>query len=119
MEQKTLEQYEAEIREWDWDGIKADALVNADDPDITETGESGETISRVFLGTVFALAPSGKYYMPWTSNQTEEDVDEDSKFYEALDNVAEEHGMFIESGEGDPCDLFAGIVVENKMKEKN
>jgi len=116
MEQKTLEQYEAEIREWDWDGIKADAL---DEMSWHRDAGNEATEGRSFLGTVFALAPSGKFYMPWTAKQTEEDVDEDSKFYEALDNVAEEHGMFIESGEGDPCDLFAGIVVENKIKGKN
>jgi hypothetical protein len=109
MEHKTSEQYEAEIREWDWKKIKGKPTCYGD-------GFEGKNIGNCFLGTVFDLAPSGKYYMPWTSNQTEEDVDEDGKFYEALDKVAEENGMWIEHGEGDPCDLFACMIIEGGKK---
>jgi hypothetical protein len=108
METKTYEEYKAEIEQWDWAKIKADAIKNPQSKD-----GDGNDIGMEFLGTVFALAPSGKYYMPWTSNQTEKDVTEDEKFYKALDDVAEAHGMFIENGEGDPCDLFASVVIES------
>lgn len=115
MEHKTLEQYESEIREWDWKKIKQDAITEAKhsvDTDTDERTDDGELIGYSFLGTVFDLAPSGKYYMPWTSNQTDEDIDEDAKFYEALDDVAEANGMYIENGEDDPCDLFACMIIE-------
>ncbi|MCK9598278.1 MAG: hypothetical protein M0R06_04510 [Sphaerochaeta sp.] len=58
------------------------------------------------LGSVFSLTPSGKYYMPWCSNFTEEEAEEDERWYEALDRVALEMGGWIEHGEGDPLDLF-------------
>ncbi len=117
MEHTTKEQYVAEIENWDWDVIKADAIANSKDPDIAETDDDGNINGTTFLGTVFDLAPSGKFYMPWTSNQTEEDCDEDEKFYAALDEVAEKHGMYIENGEGDPCDLFASITIEEDESE--
>ena len=28
----------------------------------------------VYYGNILNIQPSGKYYMPWTTNQTEEDV---------------------------------------------
>lgn len=37
---------------------------------------------------------------------------QDQEFYDALDQVAEEHGGWIESGEGDALDIFFGIAVE-------
>lgn len=57
------------------------------------------------LGTVFSLTPSGKYYMPWCSNFTEEEAEEDERWYTALDMVALEMGGWIEHGD-DPCDIF-------------
>lgn len=88
--------------------VKDEALHNVEDDN------SGNKVGHSFLGTVFALMPSGKFYMPWTTNQTEEDVEKDAKFGEALFKVAEEHRMFIENGEDDPCDLFACIIVEDE-----
>jgi hypothetical protein len=110
MEHKTYEEYKEEIKEWRWGDIIADAMNNP------QEDFEGNKFGTVCIGTVFALAPSGKFYMPWTSNQTNEDIEEDSKFYEALDKVAEENGMYIESGEGDPCDLFASIIIEGGKK---
>ena len=108
MEHKTYEDYRAEIESWNWESIKQNAISNL------QEDMEGNNIGVEFLGTVFNLAPSGKYYTFWTSNQTEEDVTKDELFYEALDDVAESHGMFIEGGEGDPCDIFASIAIENK-----
>jgi len=63
------------------------------------------------LGTCFSLAPSGKYYTPFAnSNVDVKDVILDAAWYDALDDVAESHDMYITSGEGDPCDIF--IVLE-------
>jgi DnaJ-class molecular chaperone len=42
---------------------------------------------------------------------------EDEVFYDELERQAEEHGGWIESGEGDPCDLFFGISVAEEESE--
>jgi len=63
---------------------------------------------RVFLGTVFGLTPSGKYYMPWAhSNVTEKEAERDEEWHVAVTEEFEKHDMFLTAGEGDPCDLFA------------
>jgi hypothetical protein len=48
-----------------------------------------------------------------------EEADQDERWREALDAVAEEHGMFITSGEGDPTDVMAGIFVEPETQEED
>ena len=97
------EDYESTIRaEFDWPKMKAEALRNPHyDPDVEDD------ICSIFLGTVFALTPSGKYYMPWAcSNVTEEEANKDEAWFEALEAVASEYDGWVESGEGDPCDIF-------------
>lgn len=61
-----------------------------------------------FLGTVFSLYPSGKYYTPYAcSNVTPEEAEADAEWLEQQEQEAVKYGLTIESGEGDPCDLFA------------
>ena len=105
--EKLKQRYLDEISSWKWDKVKEEALDNK------FKDFDGETRAECFLGTVFGLMPSGKYYMPWCTNQTSRDVIRDSLYMEALEEIAEEHGMYITSGEGDPCDLFAGMCVED------
>jgi hypothetical protein len=71
----------------------------------------------VFLGSVFALYPSGKYwvYPIAHSNVNILEMVRDTLFTERLQGEAEKHGGWIESGEGDPCDVFA--VFPEKMEE--
>jgi hypothetical protein len=58
---------------------------------------------------VSALFPSGKYYTPWAcSDVTDAKIEADEAYLELLEAEAEAHGPFIMSGEGDPCDIFAG-----------
>lgn len=66
----------------------------------------GDSYQSFFIGTVFSIFPSGKYYMPWTTNQTEEDVELDAEFKELVEEWLGERNMWLESGEGNPCDLF-------------
>ena len=95
------------LRGFDWPGIVADAKLDAthdgddcrDDLGCDDAGHGGSA----WLGTVYALAPSGKFYMPWTSNQTPQDVDRDSRWFEALERVAAKFDGYIWS-EGD--DLY-------------
>lgn len=65
-----------------------------------------EGYQSCYIGSVFRWAPSGKYYMPWTTNQTESDVDKDERFWEAVETWLSARGMWTESSEGDPCDIF-------------
>jgi hypothetical protein len=106
--------YLKELREWDWEAVKRGAQDNAEyDP------EAEGKIGRVFLGTVFGLYPSGKYYMPWTTNQTSADETRDGAYHDALEQLAEENGGWIESGEGDPCDVYFAMHVEDDEPTDN
>lgn len=93
-------------KEFDWEVIKEKVKINAEmyqEPNDTWD----EIIGRCYLGSVFTLTPSGKTYAPWTTNVTEEEAGEDREWWEALEEVAEEHGLFIES-EAD--DIFAAKI---------
>ena len=101
----------------------ADAVKNID---TWETGEDweGNKIKSYFLGTVFCLYPSGKYYMPFACSNVElcpkckgegcdfcghlgsREAFEDSVFTENLEHYASKHNCWIQSGEGNPCDVF-------------
>ena len=74
-----------------------------------EPCEEGEgRVRRTFLGTCFTLTPSGKFYTPWAcSNVTDEEVQADEEWCDAAQAELEAIGANLESGEGDPCDLFA------------
>ena len=88
-----------------------------------------------FLGTVFALCPSGKYYLPFACSNVEtcprckgngstksgnhctwcdglgsREAYLDQVWYETLDAMGGRFGLYITSGEGDPCDLFVGMA---------
>jgi hypothetical protein len=74
----------------------------------------------VYLGTVFALTPSGKYYTSWAcGNVTEEEAALDEEWYEAVEEQLAKQDLYLTSGEGDPCDLFAcegrDILYEDHM----
>jgi len=144
---------------------------------------NGDKERYVFLGTVFALTPSGKYYTAWANSNVEpcpicegsgndgeetcnicggegkrgihpdDDISNfnlinkgeeccgcqgsglqnmtceycegcgsreaflDQIFWEKLEEEADEHGLFITSGEGDPCDVLAGEIREMEEDE--
>ena len=72
---------------------------------------------RVFLGTVFALTPSGKFYTPFANgNVTEEEAQQDIEWYDTVSAELEKVGLYLAHGEGDPCDLFA---VESRDTEES
>ncbi len=98
--------YISEIESWNWDKILKEAKSNA------VLSDDDQIEGLCWLGTVFGIYPSGKFYMPWTTNQTRSDVIKDECFHEALEEVAGRYGLFITSGEGDACDIFAGLGLE-------
>jgi hypothetical protein len=88
---KTLDDHLADIRLWDWKYIAKVA-----NTDIFFDNDGDQFIGSAWLGTIFGICPSGKFYMPFAcSNVTEEEALQDELFYEALDTVAEENGLFI------------------------
>lgn len=157
--------------DWDW------ARRDLDDQEWYDN-DSGDEERQVYLGTVFGLMPSGKYYTPWASSNVEvcpvcegeteygektceicrgegkrgihpdDDISTfdlvhkgekctscngtgktgtpcdycgsfgsreawlDSLMWDKFENESQDHGLFITSGEGDPCDIMAGEIRE-------
>ena len=104
----------------------------------------GNKVQSVFLGTVLDLMPSGKFYLPFACSNvapcprckgtgkhskypqscdfcqgtgTREGI-EDEHMNEALERVAESYGCFIESSEGDPCDLFLVQALNHEAEKE-
>lgn len=86
-----------------WENVKP-ALEDEDWQERSD-GEPGQA-RYLYLGTVFSLYPSGKFYMPWSTNVTEEEAEKDEEWREAVEAECEKLGVSFEHGEGDPCDLF-------------
>ena len=99
--------YKEKIESWDWESLKKDAFSNC------AADFDGNIVASTHLGTITGLAPSGKFYSLWCTNQTRSDIVKDECFFEALDEVAEFYGMFVSSGDGDPNDLFLQAAVES------
>lgn len=60
----------------------------------------------IYIGSSLNIIPSGKFYMPWSTNVTEEEAAKDEEFMEAFEKVAAKHNMYQKSGEGDPLDWY-------------
>jgi len=105
--------YYDEIKSWDWDSIIDETRQNI------ESDDEGNLYGCSYLGTIPCLFPSGKYYMPWCSNFTENDAEMDAAFQETLESVAGEYNGWIESGEGDPLDLFFMRSIENVSEKES
>lgn len=59
-----------------------------------------------FYGDILYINPSGKLYTYWTSNQTDQDIEQDRLFWDTINEIIEPLGLWIESGEGDGCDIM-------------
>lgn len=71
-----------------------------------------EGIECKYCGTYMSIQPSGKYYMAFTSNQTEQDVELDEMFWDMVEALIP--AIWFESGEGDPCDVYAYRHIKKK-----
>jgi len=102
-------------RQWSFDAIKKECIANAQyDP------ESDSRIGYCYLGSHLSIAPSGKFYMPWTTNQTHSDVIRDECFWSEFEKALEQHGMFLGGPDsGDGLDVFAGMVIDDDDDENN
>jgi hypothetical protein len=71
------------------------------------TDECGNRIKALYLGSVFTLTPSGKYYTPWaTGDATPEEADADGAWWEAVEEQAHQHGLEVALSEADPTDIL-------------
>lgn len=61
----------------------------------------GEWRQSWYVGSILNIYPSGKFYMPWSSNVTEEEAAADEEFREELEKELEARGWYMEN----PCDL--------------
>lgn len=136
-EKKLREQYETEIKSMYWGDIIAEAKDN-----VRLNNFSDELEGWAFLGTVFNTMPSGKYYTPFANSNVaacdicggagtvangEEcpacgrlgsaEAFQDEIYMEILEKAADECGGTIQSGEGDPCDLFFVLPIEKEEEE--
>jgi hypothetical protein len=93
--EKLKERYAAEIKEGSiWAAIEADKF---DSIQIDE----GRNICRNWgVGEAINIFPSGKIYMPWTTNQNMRDVIRDQAFNEALEEAAEAAGVCVDYYDG-------------------
>lgn len=78
----------------DWQDAREDLLLDVD---------KGTEARGVFIGTVFALDPCGRFHSMFTG----EAPVKCQQFWESLERQLEKRGLSLESGEGDPCDVFA------------
>lgn len=92
-----LTRYYAETlrHEYKWDKIAAECKANAE-----YDRDADANVGYCWLGSVFGCTPSGKIYAPWTSNQTRSDETRDGAWFDALEQVADEHGLFVSSPDG-------------------
>ena len=125
--------YSQILHGWDWEGIARDCKAaiagwrekagNLNDPQTpldeieVDDGFASAALdpmafpSRVIkscglIGTWTNMAPSGRFYAPWSA--VESNVRErDAAYAEALEKAANKFGLSIENGEGDPLDTFA------------
>jgi hypothetical protein len=64
---------------------------------------SGDLVESIYIGNVCSIMPSGKYYMPWTTNQTLRDEIMDFHFMEMLEKRCDNFGLFVRQ---DGTDMF-------------
>lgn len=68
--------------------------------------ENNSFIVSLYVGSVMHFTPSGKYYMPWSTNVTAAEAEKDTRYWEAFEKVCDKFNLYADSGEGDPTDLF-------------
>ena len=81
------EQYREQITEW-FDEIR--------ETDFEEIEIEWDTrVKGLWLGSVYAIMPSGKYYTFWCSNVTSKEAVKDQIFQEVMEEEAEKRGWSI------------------------
>ena len=71
-------------------------------------------IASLYIGSVFALDPCGRYHHLLSPNGY---TSRCGAFWESLERQLEQRGLWLESGEGDPCDQFARMAFDLEVNE--
>ena len=93
--------------EFNWDLIIS-KLNNPNDDMIVDDDFNDCKYASLYVGSCLSIFPSGKFYMPWACSNIE-NVREallDECYREALEKRLDSLGLWMESGEGDPLDIF-------------
>ena len=118
------------------DELESDGYLETDNGTSAHLDYDGNLIASLFVGTVFSLTPSGKYYMPFACSNVElcprckgtgqtkngkhcawcdglgsREAYLDQVWCETVESEGDKRGICLESGEGDPCDLFLTMAV--------
>ena len=119
------------------DILESEGYLDSDNGIVVSLDWDNNVIASEFLGTVFALTPSGKYYPPWANSNVDpcprckgtglqsgndtcvwcqgmgsREAYLDQVWNDTAQDRAGEFGLFLISGEGDPCDIFVGMARE-------
>ena len=70
----------------------------------------GDKIQSAYLGTFMALDPCGHYHHAISPNGL---TNRCVNFWDNLDSIASELGGWIESGEGDPTDIYFCMPIKD------
>ena len=63
-------------------------------------------VGSLFIGTVFSLVPSGKFYTFYaSSNVTTREIQRDTAWWIAVERAANRLGVSVDHSDGDPCDI--------------
>ena len=65
--------------------------------------EYDDNYLSLYLGSFMSLDPCGRYHHTLSPNGATKTCE---RYWENLESAAEELGMWIESGEGDPTDIY-------------
>lgn len=63
--------------------------------------ESDDFQREIYVGDVLSSTPSGKMYMPWSTNVTEDEASVDEEYHEKMSEEAEERGLWVSWEDGD------------------
>ena len=77
--------------------------------DIDTWPKGSQIAATVYLGSVFALDPCGRYHHMLSPNGV---TNRCIRFWESLERQLEARGLGMTSGEGDPCDVFASKYLD-------
>jgi len=82
--------YSQLLHEYDWEKIQREARQGP-----------------VYLGNVISLTPSGKYYVPFASNNiTRTEAKRDESWWKALEKAADKYLLSVITSPDDPTDIF-------------
>jgi len=70
----------------------------------------GNRYRSIYLGSYMSLDPCGRYHHVLSPNKVSSRCE---RYWEALEKAAERLGGWIESGEGDPTDIYFCLPAED------